>query len=366
MQRSDLTPDERVRVCVIGGGASGEHDVSLASAAGIAGALDRERYDVYRLTIGRDGGWFDGSATDKRSRLTAAEAVAGLEGMDVVFPALHGVNGEDGTMAALMGVVRVPVVGGGIRPGALAMDKWVTKLIAGALGIATAPAIYVVKGRVMAGGGVPSRAGTAGSGPDTATGRGSGSGSGSAVTVAEGVSVAGLTYPVVVKPVAAGSSHGVSVVAQASDLPAAVEEARRHDEHVLIEQFVEGREVDVAVLEHADGHRTIGPALEIAVDTGGVFGTDQKYGGHVPFVIPARVTDAELEALRSAADTLFTALGCRGIARFDFFVTPDGVLLNEVNTMPGFTPDSQVPKMFDAIGIPYATLLDELLATARA
>lgn len=344
MQRSDLTPDERVRVCVIGGGASGEHDVSLTSAAGVAGALDRERYDVYRLTIGRDGGWFDGSATDERSRLTAAEAVAGLEGMDVVFPALHGVNGEDGTMAALMGVVRVPVVGGGIRPGALAMDKWVTKLIAGALGIATAPAVYVVGGRVVAGSAV----------------------SASAVTVAESVSVAGLTYPVVVKPVAAGSSHGVSVVAQASDLPAAVGEARRHDEHVLVEQFVEGREVDIAVLEHADGHRTIGPALEITVASGDVFGTDQKYGGHVPFVIPARVTDAELDALRSAADTLFTALGCRGIARFDFFVTPDGVLLNEVNTMPGFTPDSQVPKMFDAIGIPYATLLDELLATARA
>jgi D-alanine-D-alanine ligase len=344
VQRSDLTPDERVRVCVIGGGASGEHDVSLASAAGVAGALDRERYDVYRLTIGRDGGWFDGSATDERSRLTAAEAVAGLEGMDVVFPALHGVNGEDGTMAALMGVVRVPVVGGGIRPGALAMDKWVTKLIAGALGIATAPAVYVVGGRVMAEGGVSSPA----------------------VTVAESVSAAGLTYPVVVKPVAAGSSHGVTVVARASDLPAAVDQARRHDEHVLIEQFVEGREVDVAVLEHADGRRTIGPALEIAVASGDVFGTDQKYGGHVPFVIPARVTDAELDALRSAADTLFTALGCRGIARFDFFVTPDGVLLNEVNTMPGFTPDSQVPKMFDAVGIPYATLLDELLATARA
>jgi D-alanine-D-alanine ligase len=241
-------------------------------------------------------------------------------------------------------VVRVPVVGGGIRPGALAMDKWVTKLIAGALGIATAPAVYVVGGRVMAEGGVSSPA----------------------VTVAESVSAAGLTYPVVVKPVAAGSSHGVTVVARASDLPAAVDQARRHDEHVLIEQFVEGREVDVAVLEHADGRRTIGPALEIAVASGDVFGTDQKYGGHVPFVIPARVTDAELDALRSAADTLFTALGCRGIARFDFFVTPDGVLLNEVNTMPGFTPDSQVPKMFDAVGIPYATLLDELLATARA
>lgn len=362
MQRSDLTPDERVRVCVIGGGASGEHDVSLASAAGVAGALDRERYDVYRLTIGRDGGWFDGSATDERSRLTAAEAVAGLEGMDVVFPALHGVNGEDGTMAALMGVVRVPVVGGGIRPGALAMDKWVTKLIAGALGIATAPAVYVVGGRVVAGGGVSSPAALPGSGSGSA----SASASASAVTVADSVAAAGLTYPIVVKPVAAGSSHGVSVVAQASDLAEALAEARRHDEHVLIEQFVEGREVDVAVLQHADGHRTIGPALEIAVASGDVFGTDQKYGGHVPFVIPARVTDAELDALRQAADTLFTALGCRGIARFDFFVTPDGVLLNEVNTMPGFTPDSQVPKMFDAIGIPYATLLDELLATARA
>jgi D-alanine-D-alanine ligase len=339
VQRSDLTPDKRVRVCVIGGGASGEHDVSLASAAGVAGALDRERYDVYRLTIGRDGAWFDGSATDERSRLTASEAVAGLEGMDVVFPALHGVNGEDGTMAALMGMVRVPVVGGGIRSGALAMDKWATKLIAGALGIATAPAVYVVGGRVMAGG---------------------------EVSVAEGVLAAGLTFPVVVKPVAAGSSHGVSVVARASGLAAAVDKARQHDEHVLIEQFVSGREVDVALLEHADGRRTIGPALEIVVDTGDVFGTDQKYGGHVPFVIPARVTDPELEALRTAADTLFTALGCRGIARFDFFVTPDGVLLNEVNTMPGFTPDSQVPKMFDAIGLPYATLLDELLATALA
>jgi D-alanine-D-alanine ligase len=314
------------RVAVIGGGQSCEHDVSLASAAAVAAALDPDLFVAIRLTIDLDGRWHLGSDP---LGATAAGSLAGavtvLAECDVAFPAVHGPVGEDGTLAALCRLAGIPWVGSDLRAGALAMDKVTTKLVAASHGIATAP------GRLV---------------------------------TAATASSARWDGPVVVKPVAAGSSHGVSLVTAAHDLAPAIDAALALDDRVLVEQLVVGREVDVAVLQRADGSRLVGPALEIVSPEGTVFDLDSKYDGSADFRLPASLDDVERKELEHAALTLFDALGCSGVARFDFFVTPMGVVLNEVNTMPGMTEQSQVPRMFAAAGTGYRELLSELVLGA--
>ena len=318
----------RTRVAVIGGGASCEHEVSLASAASVATALagvgDGERYDVVRLTIDPHGTWLD--AGDRPVGLTGAACL--LRRCDVVLPVVHGPHGEDGTLAALCDLAGLPFVGSGLRAGALAMDKWTTKLVAAAVGVATAPGVLLTPA---------TRAAYA------------------------------WTHPVVVKPVAAGSSHGVSLVGCAEDLEAALAAAFALDDRVLVEDVVVGREIDVAVLARPDGRRVVAPTLEIVTTApDGVFGYEEKYGGRADFRIPASLDETDTKTLEDAAVAVFDALGCAGVARVDFFWTPDGPVLNEVNTMPGFTEQSQVPKMFAAAGLPYADLLDLLVRDALA
>ncbi|MDX2642085.1 D-alanine--D-alanine ligase [Streptomyces sp. PA03-1a] len=324
-----MSEARRVRVAVIGGGRSDEHEVSLASAASVGAALDPTAYDVLSLTIGRDGVWRDAAghplAGTPAASLSAALTL--LAGCDVVFPAMHGPQGEDGTLAALLDLADLPYVGAGVRGGALAMDKWATKLVAEAVGIAVAPGFLVTAAN------------------------------------ADQVRFHG---PVVVKPVAAGSSHGVALVTEAAELAPAVAAALRIDDRVLVEDLVSGREVDLAVLQRADGRLTVGPPLEILLDDGRLFDTEQKYDGGARFRIPAALSAAELDRLTEASLDLFTALGCRGVARCDFFLTPDGPVLNEVNTMPGMTAQSQVPKMFTHQGLGYPALLDELVRGALA
>ncbi len=311
----------RTRVAVVGGGQSCEHDVSLASAAGIAGALDPATYEVVRLTVDRDGEWRD----DEGGVLGLAWAVEVLRTCDVVVPALHGPRGEDGTLAALCDLARVPYVGSGVTAGSLAMDKWVTKLVAGAVGVATAPAVLLTPG------------------------------------TAESYR---WSHPVVVKPVAAGSSHGVALVARADDLQDALDGAFALDGRVLVEDVVEGREIDLAVLGRPDGSRVVAPALEIVVD--GVFDLGTKYDGSADFRVPADLDEVAAKDLEAAAVAVYDALGCAGVARVDFFLTDAGPVLNEVNTMPGFTERSQVPKMFAAAGTSYAALLDLLVGDVLA
>ncbi len=309
---------QRTRVAVIGGGQSSEHEVSLASASAIAGALDPAAYDVVALTIERDGWWCrDGQ------RMTLPSAVAILRTCAVALPALHGPRGEDGTLAALCDLAGVPYVGSGVSAGSLAMDKWATKLVAAGIGVGVAPGVLLTR-----------------------------------VTAASYA----FTHPVVVKPVAAGSSHGVSLVDDPDDLERALKGAFDLDDRVLVEEVVVGREVDVAVLGRPDGSRFVAPALEIVVD--GIFDYDMKYGGGADFRIPAALSDEERELLEDAAVRVYDALGCAGVARVDFFLTADGPVLNEVNTMPGFTEQSQVPKMFAAAGTSYADLLDVLVRDA--
>jgi D-alanine-D-alanine ligase len=311
-----------ITVAVIGGGTGSEHEVSLASAAAISAALDRERYDVVELTIDRDGTWSHAGAAPLPDDL--ADAVRVLGRADVVIPALHGPHGEDGTLAALLDLIGVPYVGSGVFAGAVAMDKAATKLIAAEAGVRTA--------------------------------RG--------VTVRSADDLPAIELPVVVKPTRAGSSHGVAVVRDPVGLAPAVREALALDDSALVEEYVAGREIDLAVIEHADGELHCAPALEIGVPAGGIFDTAGKYDGEPDFRVPAELDASTRAALEEAAIAMFRALGCRGLARIDFFLTPDGIVLNEVNTFPGFTSHSQVPRMFAAEGVGYPELLDVLIDTA--
>jgi D-alanine-D-alanine ligase len=305
---------------VIGGGQSCEHEVSLASAASVAAGLDPDRYDVVSLTIGRDGTWCDHA----QHPLTLAGATRVLLECDVVFPVVHGPKGEDGTLAALCELAGLRYVGSGVGAGAVAMDKWATKLCAEAIGLATAPGTLVT-----------------------------------ATTAADEV----WTRPVVVKPVAAGSSKGVSLVSEETAFQPALDAALALDDRALVEDVVVGREIDVAVLRRADGALVASPPLEIVTE--GLFDFDAKYGGRADFRIPAALADIEAKALAEAAVATYDALGCDGVARVDFFLTDAGPVLNEVNTVPGMTEHSQVPRMFAAVGLSYPDLLDELVRGAH-
>ncbi|TYB46769.1 D-alanine--D-alanine ligase family protein [Actinomadura chibensis] len=313
----------RRRVVVIGGGESAEHDVSLATAAAIAAALRSGGFAADELTIGRDGTWRRGpSALRLRPAGSLAAALGVIEGADAVFPAVHGPVGEDGTLAALCALTHTPMVGSGLRAGALGMDKWATKLVAAAVGIDTARGRLVAADR-----------------PDIE-----------------------FENPVVVKPVSAGSSFGVALARDAARLRAALRDAARYDDRILVEDVVAGREIDVAVLREADGRTWAAPPLEIHAD--GVFDTRSKYDGSARFTVPADLDDADRKALTEAALRMFDALGCAGVARVDFFLTERGPVLNEVNTMPGMTAESQVPRMFAAAGLPYEELVARLVDAA--
>ncbi|KQQ66782.1 D-alanine--D-alanine ligase [Microbacterium sp. Leaf320] len=314
-----------MRVLVIGGGQNAEHDVSLASAAAVAAALGVGGYEVSTVTISRTGIWevagISEGATAAESLALAMRLIAEV---DVVFPAVHGALGEDGVLAALCALAGVRVVGTGPRAGAIGMDKWATKLVAEAAGLRTA------RGRLI----------------DAAD-----------------CGDAEFDGPVVVKPVSAGSSYGVSLVRDEGELGAALQEAARFDRRILVEEVVQGREIDVAVIREAGGVRWAAPALEIHAS--GLFDTAMKYDGSARFTVPAQLSDADATALSRAALTMFDALGCAGVARMDFFLTVEGPVLNEVNTMPGLTAASQVPRMFAAADVSYVDLVSRLVRAAE-
>ncbi|CUR57071.1 D-alanine--D-alanine ligase [metagenome] len=251
-----------------------------------------------------------------------AGAVGLIRSCAVVLPVVHGPRGEDGTLAALCELAGVAYVGSGVRAGALAMDKWATKLVAEAVGVRTAAGLVATRADTLA-----------------------------------------FTGPVVVKPVSSGSSHGVTRVDRAEHLAGALELALSLDDRALVEEVVHGREIDLAVLRAPDDTLLVAPALEVVGE--GVFDTETKYDGSAVFRLPADLDDVQRKELEAAAVTMYEALGCRGVARIDFFLTASGPVLNEVNTMPGMTEQSQVPKMFAAAGLPYPELLDLMVCAAR-
>jgi D-alanine-D-alanine ligase len=340
------TPSRR-KIAIVTGGRSSEHEIALASAASVTQALDPDRYDVVTVEIGRDGTWAleSGSSghalpavsdTEKGPTETLPVPVSSdgvmttLAEVDVVIPVLHGPFGEDGTVQGLLELAGLPYVGAGVLSSALAMDKDRFKVM-------------------MRGAGVPVTR---------------------SVTIHPGDPLAHpYDYPVFVKPARLGSSVGITKVLDAAALPAAADLAFRHDEKILIEEFVDGVEVEVGVL----GNRTPPPQASLPGEIVAHSHTDvdwydwsAKYDeGGMDLIVPPRIPEEVSRRVQDVAVAAFLAAECEGMARVDCFVTKEGeVLVNELNTIPGFTSTSVYAKLFEASGIPYAELLDRLVELA--
>jgi D-alanine-D-alanine ligase len=326
---------KRIRVAVLLGGRSSEHEISLASARSVLEALDPERYDCVTVEIGRDGRWELGTGNDHGARSAAetlpvptAKVPAALGEVDVVFPVLHGPFGEDGTVQGLLELAGVPYVGAGVLGSALAMDKDLFKAVMRDRGIPVTRNITIRQGEK----------------PQNPFG-----------------------FPIFVKPARLGSSVGISKVRSEEELAPAVELAFRHDEKVLVEEFVDGIEVECGVL----GNDEPLASLPGEIVSHGFAGEDwydysAKYDeGGMDLIVPPRLDQETIERVQELAVRAFVAGECEGMARVDFFVRPDGeVLVNELNTIPGFTATSVYAKLFEDSGVPYPELVDRLVQLA--
>ena len=342
-------PVNRIRVAVLLGGRSSEHAISCISGRSIVAALDPLRYDVSVVGIRRDGSWVRGEdggleileqagALPEVSVGAPAADLATCLDVDVVFPVLHGPWGEDGSVQGLLETLGVPYVGSGVLSSALAMDKGFMKGTLAAAGIEVGR--YVV---------VSDRAWSA----DPAG-------------VLE--RIANLGLPVFVKPARAGSSLGIVRVTDAPAVAEAIEAARKHDPRVIVEAAVGGaREIECGVLVDSDGEPRASRCAEIIVNARHDFyDFEAKYlDDSATLVVPADLPDEVEAQVRAMAVLAFDALACDGLARVDFFVRESGeVVLNEVNTMPGFTSISMFPRMWGVTGIDYPELVDRLIADA--
>jgi D-alanine-D-alanine ligase len=309
-----------VRVAVLAGGRSSEHDVSLRSGAAVARGLREAGHEAVEVTIGRDGGW---SAAGGTVELAPG---GGLLGADAVFPALHGAFGEDGSVQGLLEWLDVPYVGSDVLASAICMDKLTLK-------------------RLFAAHGVPQVEFTAVEGSDW-WGR-----------------CEQMGLPLWVKPSRMGSSVGISRVAKLDELDAAVELALRHDPRVIVEASSPGREVECSVLGNDDPQASL-PGEIVAHSAWYDFEAKYTEGG-MELRVPAPIGTDAIANVREMAVSVFKLAGCSGLARCDFFVEPDGsVLVNEINTMPGFTDTSVYAKLFEATGIGYPELCDRLVSLA--
>jgi D-alanine-D-alanine ligase len=313
-----------VRVVVLSGGRSSEHEISLASGAAVREGLAQGGHEVIGIEIGRDGTWR--LAGDEVELLPGR----GLLGADVVFPVLHGPFGEDGTVQGLLECLDVAYVGAGVLASAVCMDKVVFKEL---MARAELPQVGYR--------GVEHRHWR--EDPER---------------VLDGLAALGL--PVFVKPARLGSSVGIVRVAEGHELEAAVEQALGHDERAIVEAAAGGVELECSVIGHTGSPEASVPG-EIVVAGRDWYDYDAKYTpGGMDLIVPARVSEAARERVRDLATRAFTLSGCEGLARVDFFVDGDEVLLNELNTIPGFTETSVFGKLFEASGVPYVELLDRL------
>jgi D-alanine-D-alanine ligase len=331
----------RRRVAVLMGGRSSEHQVSVASGQSVIDALDPERYDVLTVELDRDGRWSlpsghvpkslgEGTApaTDRPQLPVPAasgEVAATLADVEVVLPILHGPFGEDGRLQGLLEMAGVPYVGADHAASALCMDKDLFKAVMRDQGVPVTRNITLRDGAA----------------PENPFG-----------------------YPVFVKPARLGSSVGITKAHDEDELRAAVDVAFRHDEKVLVEEFVSGTEVEVGVLGNREPFASL--VGEIAVTNNEWYDYEAKYDeGEMDLIVPARITPEQTARVQELAVQAFVATECEGMARVDCFVREDGeVLVNELNTIPGFTSTSVYAKLFEASGIAYPELLDRLIDLA--
>ena len=319
------------RIAVLSGGRSSEHEISLASARSVAAALAARGAEVVSIAISRDGtfalgpGGESSTGSELAVRLPDKSVAMALGSVDVVFPVLHGPFGEDGTVQGLLELAGVPYVGAGVTASALAMDKDLFKAVLRDNGIPVTRNITL-------------RAGEAAQNP--------------------------FEYPVFVKPARLGSSVGISKAHDDGELEEAVALAFQHDEKVLVEEFVDGIEIEVGVLGNRDPFASV--VGEIAVTENEWYDYEAKYDeGQMELIVPARISPEQAERAQELAVHAFMATECEGMARVDMFVRPDGeVLVNELNTIPGFTQTSVYAALFEASGIGYGDLLERLVDLA--
>jgi D-alanine-D-alanine ligase len=325
---TDRAPGGRLTVAVLAGGRSSEHDVSLSSGAAVREGLSDAGHEVVPVEIGRDGVWRRDGQT---LHVTPGE---GLLGVDVVFPVLHGPFGEDGTVQGLLEALDVAYVGAGVTASAVCLDKVLFKQLMSAVGVPQVEYVGVRAERLRS----------------------------SRATVLEEVGRLGL--PVFVKPAHLGSSLGIVKVSDADAVEAALEQAFTHDALVIVEAMARGLEVECGVL---GTEPTLASELGQIVFQGDFYDFGAKYSpGAMELRIPAPISARAREQVRRLALSAFAAAGCEGLARVDFFVEGERVLVNELNTMPGFTPTSVYAKLLAASGVAYGPLLDRLCRLALA
>ena len=348
----------KLSVLILFGGISPEHEISLRSAESVLNQIDHDKYNIFPVGITKEGDWILFGGRDysmlpagtwqsyegnRRATLSPVHGQGLLsfendcvvrERIDVVFPVLHGAGGEDGAIQGLLEIAGLPYVGPHIAASAACMDKCMTKLVADQAGVRQAKWHLVTRAAYEH----------------------------NADAVAHQVEQQ-FAYPVFVKPAGTGSSVGVSKVRSREELFQALETALQYDRKVLVEEFIDGQEVECAVL----GNDTPVASVCGEIDAGADFyDYEAKYvSDSSKLYIPARIDEAVAEEVRETAVRIYEAMGCCGLSRVDFFVTRDGqVVFNEINTIPGFTSISMYPKLFAASGIPYGELIDQLLALA--
>lgn len=371
MTDSAARAPRKPRVAVVFGGRSSEHSISCVTAGSVLAAIDRDAYDVVPIGIASDGRWVLESGDPDRLRIQGPDQLPRVDGgrasialardasstdlvvtepsqpprtlgeVDVVFPLLHGPWGEDGTIQGMLEMAGVRYVGAGVLASAVSMDKAYMKIVLAAAGLPVLPSLTITAREWAADpGACHERAGA-------------------------------LGYPLFVKPARGGSSFGISKAHDASELAACLEEAHRHDPKALVEMSAEGaREVECGVLQTLDGTPETSLPAELRVSAEHEFyDFAAKYlpGENTEIDIPADLPPEVTAQVRSLAARAFEAVGCEGLARVDFFVRPDGSLIvNEINTMPGFTPTSMFPQMWAAAGVDYPALVDRLIQLALA
>ena len=350
---------KKLSVCILFGGMSPEHEVSLRSAESVLNNIDKSKYNVFPVGITKEGNWILFGGKDysmlpsgewlhhPENRRAAISPVRGQgllnfegdcvvrERIDVVFPVLHGENGEDGAMQGLLKLAGIPYVGPHVAASAVAMDKTLTKLVADQAQVPQA-AWQLVRRNDL----------------------------GNRMTATVELLESRFRYPMFVKPAGTGSSVGVSKAADRDALRKALDAAAAFDDKVLVEEFIHGREIEVAVMGNGN------PVASICgeIDSGAEFyDYEAKYVTDTSVAyVPARIPEDIQEQVRESAVKVYKAIGCKGLSRVDFFVTYEGnrVVFNEINTLPGFTSISMYPKLFAASGIPYPELIDSLLELA--
>ena len=372
LPHSSGQPPRKPRVAVVFGGRSSEHGISVVTAGAVLKAIDRSTYDVLAIGITQDGRW--ALTADEPERMAIgdrrmpsvddlAESAEGrvvlpvdpadrevvysepgsvpkaLGEVDVVFPVLHGPYGEDGTLQGLLELAGIPYVVSGVLASAVGQDKEYMKRVFTSFGLTVGPYL-VIRPREWE--------------RDESASR------------KKIIDFAGEHgWPLFVKPARAGSSIGITKVDDLSGLDEALAEARRHDPKILVEAALRGREIECGVLEFEDGPRASLPAEIPPPETHAYYDFEAKYIDSTPGIVPAPLTDEETAEVRRLAVEAFEAASCEGLVRADFFLTEDGAfLINEINTMPGFTPISMYPQMWQATGVGYAELVDRLVRAA--